>query len=514
MGGCNSKGNPIGPVQGKRSTTLQFRTIKDNFNRLEEVQNALRINGLESSQLIIGIDFTKSNTWSGKHSFGGLSLHHVGQQLNPYEQAISIVARTLAPFDDDNQIPAYGFGDESTHDTHVFSLLPRNQPCQGLEQVLWRYRTIAPHVKLAGPTSFAPLIHQAMRDVAASGMQYHILLLLADGQVTRSVELNPGEYSNQERATMDAIVMASNFPLSIVMVGVGDGPFDMMREFDDALPTRRFDNFQFVDMSRVMRETRGQPPEKAEALFALRALMEIPDQYRTLLRLGLIGGAPNPSIMARLMPPALGPPPAVLAAERVAATAPSFPGSPIATNGSFGNLSFVPHSQAQNVPHPHLHAGGPLGAGPAASSSHEDLIEERLRHELQQQQVPTAPYPSLSYTVGISTPPPSAYASPSVAAPADRPIGQDSSTHGVHGARLDLDEPDPMFLCPITQDVMKDPVMAADGYTYERLAIESWLENHVTSPISNEQLPNKSLIANHSLRSAILEWQQRHSAGT
>ena len=31
--------------------------------------------------------------------------------LNPYEEAISIVAKTLAGFDDDNEIPTYGFGD-------------------------------------------------------------------------------------------------------------------------------------------------------------------------------------------------------------------------------------------------------------------------------------------------------------------------------------------------------------------------------------------------------------------
>ena len=32
----------------------------------------------------------------------------------------------------------------------------------------------------------------------------------------------------------------------------------------------------------------------------------------------------------------------------------------------------------------------------------------------------------------------------------------------------------PGFLCPITQEVMDDPVITSDGHTYERVAIEQW----------------------------------------
>jgi E3 ubiquitin-protein ligase RGLG len=49
--------------------------------------------------------------YSGKRSFSGQSLHKIGSTPNPYEQAISIIGKTLAPFDDDNLIPCFGFGD-------------------------------------------------------------------------------------------------------------------------------------------------------------------------------------------------------------------------------------------------------------------------------------------------------------------------------------------------------------------------------------------------------------------
>ncbi|XP_050882669.1 U-box domain-containing protein 35 isoform X2 [Lathyrus oleraceus] len=63
------------------------------------------------------------------------------------------------------------------------------------------------------------------------------------------------------------------------------------------------------------------------------------------------------------------------------------------------------------------------------------------------------------------------------------------------------------FICPILQDVMDDPCVAADGYTYDRKAIEKWLLDHDKSPMTNMALPHKYLIPNYTLLSAILEWK-------
>jgi serine/threonine protein kinase len=59
------------------------------------------------------------------------------------------------------------------------------------------------------------------------------------------------------------------------------------------------------------------------------------------------------------------------------------------------------------------------------------------------------------------------------------------------------------FLCPISFQVMTDPVICADGHSYERDAIASWLGKSNRSPMTNEELSNRSLTPNHALRSAI-----------
>ncbi|KAK6926961.1 Protein kinase domain [Dillenia turbinata] len=63
------------------------------------------------------------------------------------------------------------------------------------------------------------------------------------------------------------------------------------------------------------------------------------------------------------------------------------------------------------------------------------------------------------------------------------------------------------FLCPILQEIMHDPQVAADGFTYEGEALRGWFANgHDTSPMTNLKLSHLDLTPNHALRLAIQEW--------
>jgi len=244
--------------------------IEDHFNDLNEISVAIKQAGLEKSQLIFGIDFTISNLENGTNTFNGRSLHNRDDTImNPYQKVIQILGKTLEAFDTDGRIPAFGFGDSKTKDRRVFPFASQGY-CDGFKDVLDRYNEVLKTIQLSGPTNFAPLIKEAIKIVKQT-KQYHILVIVADGQVTN------------ERQTREAIVDASNYPISIIMVGVGDGPWDTMNEFDDSLPKRQFDNFQFVNYHEV---TSGS--DNPDELFALHTLMEIPDQYKCIKELDLL----------------------------------------------------------------------------------------------------------------------------------------------------------------------------------------------------------------------------------
>uniref|UniRef100_A0A2N9GCZ1 U-box domain-containing protein n=1 Tax=Fagus sylvatica TaxID=28930 RepID=A0A2N9GCZ1_FAGSY len=65
------------------------------------------------------------------------------------------------------------------------------------------------------------------------------------------------------------------------------------------------------------------------------------------------------------------------------------------------------------------------------------------------------------------------------------------------------------FICPISLQIMKDPVTAITGITYDRESIEQWLftSKNTTCPVTKQPLPKDSdLTPNHTLRRLIQAW--------
>ncbi|KAH8092957.1 hypothetical protein JL720_5127 [Aureococcus anophagefferens] len=68
------------------------------------------------------------------------------------------------------------------------------------------------------------------------------------------------------------------------------------------------------------------------------------------------------------------------------------------------------------------------------------------------------------------------------------------------------------YTCPITRELMREPVVCADGHTYEKAAIEAWfLEDKSTSPKTGLALDSKHLVPNFAIRSAIDELREPRS---
>jgi hypothetical protein len=75
---------------------------------------------------------------------------------------------------------------------------------------------------------------------------------------------------------------------------------------------------------------------------------------------------------------------------------------------------------------------------------------------------------------------------------------------GVDGVELAIPA---HFRCPISLDLMRDPVTAPTGITYDRESIEAWLDTgRATCPVTHAPLRHEDLVPNHSTRRVIQDW--------
>uniref|UniRef100_A0ACD5TAC3 Uncharacterized protein n=1 Tax=Avena sativa TaxID=4498 RepID=A0ACD5TAC3_AVESA len=251
---------------------------------------------------MVAVDFTASNG----DPRAPQSLHYIDPSGRPnsYQQAILGVSEVLQFYDSDRRFPAWGFGAKIPQGfiSHCFNLnatTNATNDCEvvGVEGIMSAYSSTLYTVALAGPTLFGPVINKAAEianhSVQYSNNKYFVLLIITDGVIT------------DEQETKDAIVRASDLPLSILIVGVGNADFKQMRILDADFGKRlesstgrvaTRDIVQFVPV----REVQGGTVTVVQSL-----LEELPGQFLEYMRIRDIKPRPPQHASA----PAYAPPP-------------------------------------------------------------------------------------------------------------------------------------------------------------------------------------------------------------
>ena len=84
------------------------------------------------------------------------------------------------------------------------------------------------------------------------------------------------------------------------------------------------------------------------------------------------------------------------------------------------------------------------------------------------------------------------------------------TVNGTVGGQFDASEMPPKdLLCPITNEVMRNPVFAPDGVTYEKDAIVDWLRQHGTSPVTRAPMTADALALDGTVQARVQEWRRR-----
>lgn len=153
--------------------------------------------------------------------------------------------------------------------------------CSGVEDILFHYRNQVKTVQFYGPTNFAPVINNtsSIAGQFQDGRHYFVLLIITDGIIS------------DMHQTKRAIINASGFPMSIIIVGVGNAEFDAMDELDSdevrLSAEGRYaerDIVQFVPLNKFLTKNGNVSNVKSQADLAKEVLAEVPEQLTSFMK--------------------------------------------------------------------------------------------------------------------------------------------------------------------------------------------------------------------------------------
>ncbi|GKY97057.1 hypothetical protein MPSEU_000664300 [Mayamaea pseudoterrestris] len=222
----NGGANPISSNHGKKKSKSSRRT-----RRRPEFVDYLS-SGCQIS-LAVAIDFTASN--GDPRQPGTPHYFHPSdsKEWNDYEKAIFAVGSILAKYDSDQKFPIWGFGAKYRDVVRHCFQCGTEVEVEGVQGIMDAYRGVfRTPLTMSFPTRFDAVIETAAayarheQEVAEQEgkLSYTILLILTAGNV------------ENVRETKQQLMEASEDPLSVVIVGIGEADFAGMQFLDDFDP--------------------------------------------------------------------------------------------------------------------------------------------------------------------------------------------------------------------------------------------------------------------------------------
>jgi len=209
----------------KASTTYDEVYIAQfNPTCVADIQKFFKCTKLNELKINIYIDFTLNNVR------GTRNLHRVGKRdLNVYQKALSYL---MEGFGNKNiPIDLYGFGDLESQDSEVFSMTMYHHSLTASEAIE-NYNSIVESIEMSGPRSFCPALKHAIDQSQTSGQ--HLLFIITSG-LPEDLIIN-----------FEHLVESSWHDVLVIIIGVGDGPWNGMSRLTRCTSEKKFSNASYL----------------------------------------------------------------------------------------------------------------------------------------------------------------------------------------------------------------------------------------------------------------------------